>query len=359
MKQTNELTYFFEDKPLFAIDIGSSTIRLVQLLPKKGGKWRVVGYGQTKFDPEAIVEGAVVKHEEIAQAIKTLFETELVGEITTDRVAMSLPVARAFTRIIEMPQMTKAEFDEAVQNEAEQYIPASLDSLHIDYTVISGTDNRKIVQIVAIPKRIVESYMILAELLGLTPVLLQTTNTADAHIFSKDSQSDLPSVLVDFGSDSTDITVYDKGPIVSGTVPSGGEQLTEFIQKALDLTPREAMIVKARYGLSYSKKQRQLDTALSPTLSLITREIKRTMRYYEERSTEKQTISQIVILGGGANMPGLPEYYTNSLRLPVRAFDPSIFLDFGHLQPFPENDRMSYVTCVGLAMHNPEEIFND
>lgn len=359
MKQTKELTYFFEDKPLFAIDIGSSTVRVVQLHPKKSSKWRVSGYGQTRFNPEAIAEGVITKHEEIAQAIKTLFETELVGHITTDRVAMSLPVARAFTRIVEMPAMSKNELEEAVQNEAEQYIPAALDSLHIDYTVITTSEGKKAVQIVAIPKRIVESYLMLAKILGLTPVLLQTTNAADAHIFSKDSQSDLPSVLVDFGSDSTDITVYDNGPIVNGTVASGGEQITQLIQKALDLTPREATIVKTRYGLSYSKKQRQLDAALSPTLSLITREIKRTMRYYEERSAEKQTISQIVILGGGANMPGLPEYYTSSLRLPVRAFDPSTFLDFGHLQPFPANDRMSYVTCVGLAMHKPEDIFHD
>ncbi len=359
VKQTKQYSYFYEDKPLFAMDIGRASVRVIQLETKKNGLWRVIGYGQAHFDPKAIQEGVVEDHEAVAQAVKTLFDSELIGEITTDRVAISLPIARAFSRIVEMPGLTKDELDEAVRNEADQYIPAAQDSLYLDYTSIEQEDGKHMVNIIAIPKRVVESYTLLAKILGLTPVLLQTTNTADAGIFSHDKQSDIPTVLVDFGSDSTDITVYDNGPIVNGNVPGGGEQITTLIQEALGFNEREAVIVKTRYGLSYSKKQRQLDEALAPMLSQVTREIKRTMRYFEERSETKRTISQVVIMGGGTNMPGLPEYYTDSLRLPVRAFDPSAFLDFGHLQPFPTTDRMSYVTAAGLAMCQPEELFHD
>ena len=62
-------------------------------------------------------------------------------------------------------------------------------------------------------------------------------------------------------------------------------------------------------------------------------------------------------MGGGANMPGLTDYMTNALRIPVRSFDPTIYLDFGRLQPINIGDRMSYVTAAGLSLNQAQEVF--
>jgi len=48
---------------------------------------------------------------------------------------------------------------------------------------------------------------------------------------------------------------------------------------------------------------------------------------------------------------------TRNLRIAVRSFDPTFYVDFGKLQPFGSTERMSYVTVTGLAMIKPEEIF--
>ena len=56
-------------------------------------------------------------------------------------------------------------------------------------------------------------------------------------------------------------------------------------------------------------------------------------------------------------MPGLAEYLTSTLRMAVRSFDPTSYVDFGRLQPFNLTERMSYVTAAGLASINPEEVF--
>jgi Tfp pilus assembly PilM family ATPase len=96
---------------------------------------------------------------------------------------------------------------------------------------------------------------------------------------------------------------------------------------------------------------------MSAPLSLLIKEIKRTVRYYEEHSEGKRQISQVVIAGGGANMPGLAEYLTSNLRMAVRSFDPTSYLEFGRLQPFNLTERMSYVTAAGLAIIDPDEVF--
>lgn len=359
MINKNKPPLFFEDKPLFGFDIGHGKVRVLQL-NATGGKHnpRLIGYGEVTFDADAIVDGVIEKPEIIAAAVQDLFRRHLVGDITTKRVAMSLPIARAFTRSMDVPGLNPKELAEAVKNEAAQYIPGSHDDLYIDYTHQIDTDgNQGTVYIVAMPKAVVDSYIILARMLGLEAVMLQTSSGAGAFLFGRDPQSDIPSLLVDFGSNSADITVYDRGPVVSGTVACGSDLFTEAIARELSITPKEAMLVKAKYGLGHSKKQAQIEKALSPTLALLIKELRRTIRYYEEHSHNKQKIAQVVIAGGGANMPGLAEYLTSNLRLAVRSFDPTPYMDFGHLQPFNLTERMSYVTAAGLAAIDPYEVF--
>ena len=81
------------------------------------------------------------------------------------------------------------------------------------------------------------------------------------------------------------------------------------------------------------------------------------VRYYEERTGAGRKIDQVVTMGGGANMPGLADYLTNSLRLPVRICDPWEDLDFHKLQPPTASEKSMYVTAFGMALIKPKEIF--
>jgi Tfp pilus assembly PilM family ATPase len=81
------------------------------------------------------------------------------------------------------------------------------------------------------------------------------------------------------------------------------------------------------------------------------------IRYYEERGETDRKIGQIVTMGGGANMPGLSDFMTNNLRLPVRMCDPWQHLKFDHLQPPNSIEKSLYVTVAGLALMNPSEIY--
>lgn len=357
MKKTASTTpLLFEDKPLFGLDIGRSSARVVQVMRSKGHT-RVHGYGEISFDPVAIEDGVIKKHETIAAAIQKLFAGGITGSISTNRTALSVPIAHTYTRYIEVPKLSDKELAQAVKTEVEQYIPALPADLFVDYMRLRTSEKQSMVLIIAVPKKIIESYLMLMKILGLEAVLIFTSSDASANLFSYDSQSDLPAVLVDFGSDSADITIYDKVPIISGTVACGGEQITQIIMKSLGVTEREAMIIKSRYGLGFSKKQKQIVAALDPVLEPLIREIRRTVRYYEERSKSKKTMSQVMITGGGANMPGIADYLTSALRLPVRSFDPTAYLDFGRLQPFSATKRMSYVTATGLSLFDPKDIF--
>ncbi len=358
MKKTTKSvkTYFFEDKPLFGLDVGHHMLRVMQF--EMGHKLPTLkGYGAIAFDPEAIIDGVIVKPELIAKASVKLFKEELIGQIDTDRVAVSLPASRALTRAVRLPKLSAKDIDEAVQTEIEQYIPNRSDELYVDYTTIREDEEGMDIFIVAMPKRIVDSYLVLTRMLGLEAVLLDTAIGANSRLFSRDKESDVPSVLVDFGTESADITVFDHGVVVTGTVGFGGDSITETIARALRVNADEALIVKAKYGLSTSTLQAQIVAAVEPALELLIKEIRRTIRYYEQRYTKEPPIGQIVIMGAGANMPGLADYLTEKLRLPVRSFGPAGHILFGALPHFKNADRMSFVTVAGLATTSPGEIF--
>lgn len=350
-------TYFYKDKPIFGLDIGFSSAKVMQVA-QHGKQQSILGYGVAKFPPEAIENGVIIDHEPIAKSIQDLFKNGLVGEISTRRVSFSVPAARTFSRVLNLPKLAKKDLADAVRIEAEQYIPVPINELYLDYMIIRKTDKNTEVLAVAVPKKLVDSYVTLGKLLGLEVVAMETSTSACCRLFEHTDAHEVPTVLIDFGSVSSDITVYDRGIVVTGTIPGGGDDITTLISKNLGLSHDEAHLIKTKYGLSVSKKQDQVLAALEPVLTQLIKESKRMIRYYEERSPGKQhKIEQIVTIGGGANVPGLSDYMTDSLRLPVRMCDPWNQIAFKHLQPPGAIERTMYITVAGLALAEPKELF--
>ncbi len=353
---SNNKSYFYRDKPIFGLDIGFSSIKVMQLTPH-GSKHRVTGYGVASFDSKAIDNGIVKDPEIIAKAAYELFDKHLIGDITTRRVVVAVPAARTFTRTLTLPKLAKKDLEDAVRLETEQYVPMSIDELYVDYDIIRSTEKEQELIAVAGPRDIVDSYQQLTALLGLETIAVETTIGAASRLFMQAERSDVPTVLIDLGSLSSDITIYDKGLIVTGTVPGGGDSFTQAIATKLHVTRPEAHIIKTKYGLGLSKKQKEINETLAPILDQMIREIRRMIRYYEERSGSQSKIGQIVTMGGGANMPGLSEHMTNLLRLPVRMCDPWQHMEFDGLQPPNTVEKSMYVTVAGLALTMPKEIF--
>lgn len=348
--------YFYHDKPIFGLDIGFSTLKVLQT-ESSGKKLRVTGYGSHSFDSNAVQDGVIVDVESIAKSAKELFESHIIGDISTRRVALSIPAARTFTRTMTLPIMKPKEQAEAVRLEAEQYIPIPVDNLYIDYEVVRQTEEEQELLVVAAPKKMIDSYLDFVHILGLEPVVFEPSTIATSRLFADTENSDAPSILIDFGSMSADLTVVEKTVLVTGTVQGGGDNFTNLIAQRLGVTKQEAAVIKVKYGLGVSKKQSEIMEVMEPGLKDLVKEIRRVIRYYDDRSGSDKKISQIVTMGGGANMPGLSTYLTDVLRMPVRMCDPWEHLDFGNLQPPNTSERSMYITVAGLALVKPKEAF--
>ncbi|MFT4532137.1 MAG: type IV pilus assembly protein PilM [Candidatus Saccharimonadales bacterium] len=349
----------YKDKPVFGFDIGRSSIKVLQI-NQLGSRAEVVGYGTIQFEGSAINDqGIIVDHEAIILAAHKLLSKGLVGHVTTKRVAVSLPNANSFSRVLTLPKMDDKDLKAAVSAEVDQSIPLPSDELYYDYSVtrILEDEGMQEVQVVATPSSIVDSYVGVFDALGLEIALIESNITSTTRIVVHAEAHDVNTLIVDIGSTSCDISIYDGSAIrATGTVDCSSERLTANIASELGISIDQAHSIKTRYGLESSKKQALIIKAAEPELNKLINEIRKVMRYFTDRSNGSTPIGQIIILGGGANLPGLATYITNRTRVAARLCSPWNNLSFGKLQPPHELETTLYTTAGGLGLVTQKEL---
>jgi type IV pilus assembly protein PilM len=351
-------------EPLFGLDIGRSSMKVMQLEAGTGKSKSpaVIGWGNSyRYPVTAMNNGVIVDYKALSDAMHNLFEKRLSGLITTRKVACTVPMSYSFSRPLKLPVMEAEDLEEAVHLEAEQYIPVSSENLYIDYEIVRRDAKNIELLVVATPKKIIDSYMKFLEAMGLEPMALEPTMNATARVFGlADPAHDKPTVLVDFGANAIDIAVYDRTIFVNSTVEGGSDTMINSIAKRLKVEREEAFRLKNEEGIDFSGHLRDIGTAVKPTLDNLVRETHKIIRFYNERiAADGRKISQAITTGGGANMPGLNEYISKELKVPVRMLDPWQKIDFGRLKPPDELERSMFITVAGEAILDVSEVFND
>ncbi|MBI4101048.1 type IV pilus assembly protein PilM [Candidatus Microgenomates bacterium] len=351
-----QIPLFYRPKALFGLDVGRTTVKIAQLKVARGQP-QVIGYGYGRFDKTAAHEGELVKPELIAEVIRDITNQTIIGHITTNRIAASIPIAHSYVRVLKLPSLSQTDLLEAVKLEAEQYVPIPSQELYIEHRVLaapkaaSGAKEKTIsVLMVAVPKKIVGSYLALFDLLKLEVASIEPNMFANLRAIDFNCQTQGAKIVIDFGAHSSDMAIYDNGVVkLTSTVATGGDHITATIAKALNLTYEQATQLKIHYGIAKSRWQAQLATALQPILSDFASEVQKMMRYFHEH-TPQAAIDQIVVVGGGANMPGLSDFLSHLTGVGVLVCNPWTNLVLKPLQPPNPAETTIFATAVGLAL---------
>jgi type IV pilus assembly protein PilM len=338
----------YSDRPIFGFDLGTRTAKMIQLKPN-GKQMDVLGYGYANFPEGAIVEGILVDPKEIAAALKPLMKQMTFGRITATRVAAALPVAKVFTRVLQLPPMNPADLAQAVQLEAEQYIPVPLPDLYIDHEIIETGPERNEVLMVAAPRAIVNSYVQLFDLMNLEVALIDSSLSAAMRAIQSATPLTKPTLVADIGSTAIDFAVHDKVVRLTDTIAMGGDTLTAQLVKDLGLKPEQANEIKYKFGVGPSGLQPKVMASLGAPLNKMCSEMRRVIKFYQDRSEHKRKIETIVVGGGSASMPGFLEYMSSQINIPVIVADPWTGLTTKHVQAVSKHDAPMYTTAIGLA----------
>lgn len=346
---------FYRDKPIIGLDISQTGIKVMSVDPKK---LSVLGYGDIDVDPAKLQKSLDGKDDYLSQCIDTLLNEKVIGEISSDHVVVGVPTAKTFSRTFTLPVKAEKDLADAIEIEVDQYIPMPIASLYVDYEIIERTKEQLTVIMSAVPKKLVDTSLAAIKAAGLTAIMVEPGINSVARVLESTEEGHLTTLIVDIGPASTDIAVLEGGAIrVSGGVAVGGNTFTIDIAKKLGVSLENAHQLKVLNGLNVGPRQAKLSTALNPSLERITTEVRKVIRYYNERLREDRKLEQVLIVGGGSNVPGLGDYFTNELVMPARMASPWQKLDFGKLPQPSKQFRPRYITVAGLASVDHLEVW--
>lgn len=345
---------FYKDKPIIGLDISQTGIKVMSVNPKK---WLVTGYGSVDLDPLKVQASLDNESDYLAQNLQSLLRDNLIGSLPSNHTVLGIPTGRTFSRTFTIPASAEKTLQEAVEIEVDQYIPIPINLLYIDYEIISRTKQELTVLMSAVPQSLIDSCVLAAKQCGLEVVLIEPSISAVARVLEATEDAHLPTVIVDIGPASTDIAVLDGSIRVTGGIGVGGNTFTLSIAKKLNVPLENAHQLKVLNGLSAGPRQTKLLTAIKPNLDRILTETRKVIRYYNERITQEHKIEQILVVGGGSNVPGIGDYFTSELIMPARVANPWQKLDFDKLPQPAKQFRSRYITVAGLASVNPGRIW--
>ena len=345
---------FYHDKPIIGLDISQTGIKIMSIDSKR---WLVLGYGSVDLDPVKMQESLKSNDDYLANNIKSLLSEGLIGNLASDHVAIGIPTSRTFSRTFKLPIKSESTLSDAVQVEVDQYIPVPFSSLYVDYKIIERNKENATTIMCAIPKLLIDSCIKAVNSAGLRPVVIEPGINATARILEITEEAQLTTLIIDIGSSGTDIAIFDNGAIrITGGISIGGNTFTLEIAKKLGTTVENAHQLKVLSGLSAGPRQAKIVGALKPSLQKILSESRKVIRYYNERISDSSKIAQVLIVGGGSNVPGIGDYFTNDLIMAARVASPWQKLDFGKLPQPNKHFRPRYISVSGLAIINPQDV---
>ncbi len=346
--------YFYKDEPVIGLDISQTSLKVMAINPKK---MSVTGYGSLDIDPNKLQQSLDGNGEYLTEQLKLLLETKIVGKLPSTHTVISLPTSRTYTRSLTLPADVKGDLLDAIRLEADQYIPVSADQLYIDYEITSRTNEEIHAYMCAAPQHIIDTCIVAAQNAGLKVVMIEPSMNAVARLLKISEQGDLPTIIIDIGAASSDVAVLDKTIKVTGGAAVGGNTFTLAISTALELDLEEAHQLKVLNGLSAGPKQKKIRSSVEPELKKIIQEVKKVMRYYEERVSDAHKIEQVLIIGGGSNLPGIGDFFTENLMLASRVASPWQVLNFSKLPQPARQFKPRYISVAGLASVDAKEIW--
>jgi type IV pilus assembly protein PilM len=308
-----------KNRQLVGLDIGSSSIKAVELKSTKAG-YELVSFGMEPLAQDTVVDGAIMDAPQVANAISKIFDAQ---RVKTKNVATSVSGHSVIVKRVPLPLMTEDELYDRIPSEASQHIPFDIADVNLSYQLLESMDSQMDVLLVAVKKdKILNHTNVLAQA-GKTPVIVDIDAFALQNCFEVNYEPDAGQTvaLLNIGASVMNINIVRGGvPLFTRDVSVGGNQYTDALQKELDLSFEDAERLKRGDSLpSVTDEQKQ--QILRSVSDILTLEIQKTFDFFRATASG-ESIQRIVVAGGTARVPGLVDLLREEFAMPVEELNP-------------------------------------
>lgn len=348
-----------QDKSVVGVDIGSSSLKVVQLR-KEHGQAVLETYGELSLGPyggEEVGQATNLSAEQVAETLSDLLRE---AKVTSTNAGFSIPFARSLLTLVSLPyRKDPKEQKTVIQLEARKYIPVPISEVQLDWFIVPNADAST--QASGAEQSHVEVLLVavhndeLTFLQGVAKGAKLKTSFYEIEIFSTlravVEEPVKPVMVLDIGAGTTKAYVAERGVVaLSHAISAGSQDVTRAIAASGNLTIARAEALKKQGGIEGSGTQ-------SPELvfSRIFSEAHRVLMQYE--TAHKKTITSIVLTGGGGVTKELGAYAKKFFSIDVRVGDPFSKTEAPEfMRPVLEEIGPEFAVAVGIALRKLDEL---
>jgi type IV pilus assembly protein PilM len=344
-----------KNRQLVGLDIGSSSIKAVELRSTKAG-YELVSFGMEALAQDTVVDGAIMDAPQVANAITKIFDVE---KVKTKNVATSVSGHSVIVKRVPLPLMTEEELYDRIPSEASQHIPFDIADVNLSYQLLEAMDSQMDVLLVAVKKdKILNHTNVLAQA-GKTPVVVDIDAFGLQNCFEVNYEPDAGQTiaLLNIGASVMNINIVrGNTPLFTRDVSVGGNQYTDSLQKELDLSFDDAESLKLGHKVGTVSEDAKLPI-LKQVTEIIVLEIQKTFDFFRATAAG-QHIEKIYLAGGSSTVPGLMEALRQEFSMPVEILNPfqRIRAHFDGDDSEAAKNAGQLAVAVGLALRSFESL---
>ncbi len=339
------------------VDVGSSSIRVVELSGKKGNVTlenyaeMSISHLTDKMFFNERENKLSLSSEDVAETIKSIMKE---AGIRTKKAYFAIPDFVSFFTSFNLPAMKEEEIASAVQFHSRQYIPLSLSEVVLDWSIAEDKKPKKAgedieITLVAVPNEVIEQYQDIARRCSLD------IGAMEGEVFglSRSLAKNKPGIMAiaDMGAQSTTISIIDEGILkTTHSLDIAGNMLADQVASSLRMDYNEALEYLIENGL----KEESIKQSVTLLMESFFSEINRVFRSFQRERNKK--IEKIMFAGGVSTLPGFADYAAGLVDVGIEEAD--CFNNISHppaLRDVLKEISPLYAIATGMALRGIEE----
>ncbi len=361
------------EESVIGLDIGSSSIKVVQLRKKKG-RAILETYGEIALGPYAGVAVGQVTNlppDKIAEAIKDLLRE---ANVTSLSAGVAIPFKSSLVTLMELPITDPKQLKEMIPLEARKYIPVPISEVTLDWWVIpkeaSGEldfvepEDDENNRTTPVPKTQILVVSIHNDALSAYSSIVQqaaiNTGFFEIEMFSGTRSlltgETTPTMVFDMGASSTKIYILERG-IVKYThiINKGSQDITPSISRGLNLTFDRAEHIKRSLGTGVVSDEKNVFDIISLTLDYIFSEANSVILSYQRKFNKP--LGKVILVGGGCAMKGVFELARANFQTPVELGNPFAKIETpAFMEDVLKTTGLEFDVAIGVALRKLQEL---
>jgi type IV pilus assembly protein PilM len=310
---------FGKSRGTVAIDLGSGQVKMLTL-ENGSGTPRIGALGIERLQHDAIVGGEIMDYRVVVDAVRALRERL---DIKARAAATAVSGRDVIVKRIKMDRMRDAEARKVIRWEAEQHVPFDMDSVSLDFEVLDPESDglQMDVLLVAAKMDLVETRMRLLEEAGFDTAVIDVDSFAVQTAFERayDHAAYGSFCLVNIGREISNLSVVEqRSPVLTRDLAIGTRRFAEALVKELGIALDEAE-TRLRQPGEMDAASRE---ALKEPIESLVAPVERARSILMSGETSQGRLDEVVLSGGGAQLPGLGEAIERRLGTKVTVLDP-------------------------------------